>query len=161
MVEPHVVTLRATRAGDLDELFQIQLDPEAVGMAAFTPDDPSDRGAFDAHWQRLFARDDVDARTVRCDGCIVGSVARWIDPETKTAEVTYWIDRAHWGRGIATRAMRLFLDTQPRPIRARAAADNAASVAVLGKLGFVEVARDRGFANARGQEIDEVVLELR
>ena len=62
---------------------------------------------------------------------------------------------------IATRAMRLFLDTQPRPIRARAAADNAASVAVLGKLGFVEVARDRGYANARGREIDEIVLELR
>ncbi|RXZ44349.1 N-acetyltransferase [Agromyces binzhouensis] len=157
MVEPHVVTLRATRAGDLDELFRIRLDPEANRMAAFTAADPSDRAAFDAHWAKLFAREDVDARTVR----IVGSVARWIDDETRAPEITYWIDRDEWGRGIATRAMRLFLDTQPRPVRARAAADNAASIAVLDKLGFVEVGRDRAYADARGAEIDEVVLELR
>jgi RimJ/RimL family protein N-acetyltransferase len=161
MVEPHVVTLRATRAGDLDELFRIQLDPEANRVAAFTARDPSDRTAFDEHWTRLLGRDDADTRTVRCDGRIVGSVGRWIDSESGMPEVTYWIDREHWGRGIATRAMRLFLDTQPRPIRARAAADNAASVAVLGKLGFVEVGHDRGYAEARGAEVDEVVLELR
>lgn len=161
MVEPHVVTLRATRAGDLDELFRIQLDPDANFMAAFTAEDPSDRAAFDAHWERLFSRDDVDARTVRCDGRIVGRVGRWIDAETGMPEVTYWIDREHWGRGIATRAMRLFLDTQPRPLRARAAADNAASVALLGKLGFIEVGRDRGFANARGEEIEEIEFVLR
>jgi RimJ/RimL family protein N-acetyltransferase len=161
MVEPHVVTLRATRAGDLDELFRIQLDPEANRIAAFTADDPSDRAAFDAHWERLAAREDADNRTVRSDGRIVGRVARWIDAETGMAEITYWIDREYWGRGIATRAMRLFLDTQPRPVRARAAADNAASVALLTRLGFVEVGRDRGYANARGEEIEEIEFVLR
>ena len=109
MVEPHVVTLRATRAGDLDELFRIQLDPEANRVAAFTAEDPSDRAAFDAHWERFSGRDDYDARTVRCDGRIVGRVARWIDPETRMPEVTYWIDREQWGRGIATRV------DSPRP----------------------------------------------
>jgi RimJ/RimL family protein N-acetyltransferase len=161
MVEPHVVTLRAIRAGDLDELFRIQLDPEANRMAAFTAEDPSDRAAFDAHRARIAARDDTDARTVRCDGRIVGSVGRWVDPETGMPEITYWIDREHWGQGIATRALRLFLDTQPRPVRARAAADNAASVAVLRKLGFVEVGRDRDYANARGEEIEEIEFVLR
>jgi RimJ/RimL family protein N-acetyltransferase len=161
MVEPHVVTLRATRAGDLDELFRIQLDPEANRMAAFTAEDPSDRAAFDAHWERFSGRDDYDARTVRCDGRIVGRVARWIDPETRMPEVTYWIDREQWGRGIATRAMRLFLDTQPRPLRARAAADNTASVAMLTRLGFVEVGRGRDYANARGEEIEEIEFILR
>jgi RimJ/RimL family protein N-acetyltransferase len=161
MVEPHVVTLRATRAGDLDELFRIQLDPEANRMAAFTATDPTDRAAYDAHRARFSARDDYDARTVRYDGRIVGSVARWIDAETGMPEITYWIDREHWGRGIATRALRLFLDTQPRPVRARAAADNAASVAVLRKLGFVEVGRDRDYANARGEEIEEIEFVLR
>ncbi|UIP58288.1 GNAT family N-acetyltransferase [Agromyces marinus] len=161
MVEPHVVTLRATRAEDRDELFRIQLDPEANRVAAFTASDPTDRAAYDAHCARFAEREDYDARTVRCDGRIVGSVARWVDPETGMPEITYWIDRAHWGRGIATRALRLFLDTQPRPLRARAAADNAASVAVLGKLGFVEVGRDRDYANARGEEIEEIEFVLR
>ena len=88
------------------------------------PPDPTDRAMFDAHWRRLLADPSVDARTVRADGEIVGSVARWYEDDT--AEVTYWIDRAHWGEGIATRAVRLFLDSlHERPVRVRVAADNA------------------------------------
>ncbi|MGR2753799.1 GNAT family N-acetyltransferase [Agromyces arachidis] len=155
------MTLRATRAGDRDELFRIQCDPEANRMAAFTSKDPTDRAAYDARVARFAARDDVDNRTVRCDGRIVGSVGRWVDDDTGMVEISYWIDREHWGRGIATRALRLFLDTQPRPLRARAAADNAGSIAVLRKLGFVEVGRDRGFAEARREEIEEIEFVLR
>ncbi|GAA2039185.1 GNAT family N-acetyltransferase [Agromyces tropicus] len=160
MVEPHVVTLRETRAGDLDELFRIRQDEEAVTMAAFTPEDIADRAAFDARWERLHANPGARLATIRADGVVVGDAGSWSDPDDGRM-ITYWVDRAHWRRGIATRAMRLFLDTEPRPVRAHAAADNAASIAVLGKLGFVEVGRDRGYANARGAEIDEVVLELR
>ncbi|WP_353828907.1 GNAT family N-acetyltransferase [Agromyces sp. SYSU T0242] len=160
MVEPHVVTLRETRAGDLDELFRFRQDEEAARMAAFTPDDVADRSAFDARWERLSADPGVRMVTIRADGVVVGDAGRWTDPD-EGPMITYWVDRAHWRRGIATRAMRLFLDAEPRPVRAHAAADNAASIAVLGKLGFVEVGRDRGYANARGAEIEEIVLELR
>lgn len=162
MGEPHVVTLRATRDGDLDALFLIERDPVAVRTAAFTPPDPSDRAAFDAHWRRLLGDPGVDARTVRADGEVVGSVARWFDEGT--AEITYWIDRAHWGQGIATRAMRLFLDAldsrDERPVRARVAADNAGSIAVLEKLGFEHVGTVTGFANAREADIEERVYRL-
>jgi RimJ/RimL family protein N-acetyltransferase len=159
MGEPHVVTLRATRAGDLDALFQFGRHPEAVHMAAFTAADPDDRAAFDAHWQRLLADPGVDNRTIRADGEIAGSVGRWFDEGV--AEVTYWIDPARWGQGIATRAMRLFLDSlRERPVRARVAFDNAGSIAVLEKLGFRQVAIDVGFANARGTEIEERIYRL-
>ncbi|MGW9630356.1 GNAT family N-acetyltransferase [Agromyces sp. NPDC055520] len=159
MGEPHVVTLRATRAGDLDALFGFEQDPTAVRMAAFTRADPSDRAMFDAHWRRLFADPTVDARTVRADGVIVGSVARWFDDGV--AEITYWIDPARWGEGIATRAARLFVDSLPqRPLRARVAADNAASIAVLERLGFRQVAAVTSFANARGAEIEERLYSL-
>jgi RimJ/RimL family protein N-acetyltransferase len=160
MGEPHVVTLRATRAGDLDALFRFAHDAAAVQMAAFTAADPADRAAFDAHWQRLFADPTVDSRTVRADGEIVGSVGRWFDDGV--AEITYWIDSEHWRQGIATRAMRLFLDALgERPVRARVAADNAGSIAVLEKLGFRQVGTDVGFANARGAEIEERIYLLR
>jgi RimJ/RimL family protein N-acetyltransferase len=159
MGEPHVVTLRATRDGDLDALFAFEQDEEAVRMAAFTPPDPSDRAMFDAHWRRLFADPGVDSRTVRADGVIAGSVGRWY--EDGIAEITYWIDRAQWGRHIATRAMRLFLDAlHERPVRARVAADNAASIAVLEKLGFRRVGSDHGYANARDAEIEELIYRL-
>ncbi|WP_139417434.1 GNAT family N-acetyltransferase [Agromyces laixinhei] len=159
MGEPHVVTLRATRAGDLDALFTFGQQAEAVQMAAFTAPDPSDRAMFDAHWRRLLDDPRTASRTIRADGTVVGSVGRWFEDDT--AEITYWIDRAHWGEGIATRAMRLFLDTLPdRPVRARVAADNAGSIRVLEKLGFRQVGTDAGFANARGAEIEERIYEL-
>lgn len=159
MGEPHVVTLRSTRAEDLDALFRFERDPAAVHMAAFTAPDPSDRATFDAHWRRLISDPAIDARTVRADGEVVGSVARWSDYDV--AEITCWIDPAHWGRHIATRAMRLFLDAvHDRPIRARVAADNTASIAVLEKLGFRRVSVERSFANARDAEIDEFVYRL-
>ncbi|NQV07764.1 GNAT family N-acetyltransferase, partial [bacterium] len=73
----------------------------------------------------------------------------------------YWIDRAHWGKGFATAALSAFLAEAPeRPMMARAAADNAASVRVLEKCGFAVVGHDRFHANARGEEIDEIVMTL-
>jgi RimJ/RimL family protein N-acetyltransferase len=159
MGEPHVVTLRVTRDGDLDALFSIERDPVAVRMAAFTAPDPTDRAAFDAHWRRLMDDPRVDTRTIRADGTVVGSVGRWFEDDA--AEVTYWVDRARWGQGIATRAMRLFLDAlHERPVRARVAADNAGSIAVLERLGFRRVGTEHGFANARNAEIEELVYRL-
>jgi len=159
MGQPHVVTLRATRAGDLDALFTFEQDGEAVRMAAFTPPDPTDRAAFDAHWRRLLGDPRIDARTIRADGTIVGSVARWFEDDV--ADITAWVDPEHWGEGIATRAMRLFLDAlRERPLRARVAADNAASIAVLEKLGFRQVGSETSFANARNTDIEERIYRL-
>jgi len=47
-----------------------------------------------------------------------------------------------------------------RPLHARAAKDNVASIRVLQKCGFVVTGSDRSFATARGMEIDEAILEL-
>lgn len=87
---------------------------------AFTSKDPTDRAAFDAHWARIRASDAV-LRTVVADGAVVGHTAVYGPPEER--EVTPVIDRAHWGRGIATPALRALLDTVPvRPLRARSPA---------------------------------------
>jgi RimJ/RimL family protein N-acetyltransferase len=76
-------------------------------------------------------------------------------------EVSYWLDKAYWGRGIATSALSAFLLLiQERPVYARVATDNAASLRVLEKCGFVRIGTNRDFANARGQEIEEVLLQL-
>ena len=76
-------------------------------------------------------------------------------------EITYWVGREDWGRGIATRALQEFLQLETtRPLYGRAASDNAASIRVLTKCGFLVVGEGRGFAHARGEETDEVVLRL-
>ncbi|QIP87098.1 GNAT family N-acetyltransferase [Streptomyces sp. Tu 2975] len=152
------VSLREVQDGDLPVFFRHMSDPESNRMAAFTSEDPTDRAAFDAHWARIRASDAV-IRTILADGEVVGHTAVYGPPEER--EVTYVVDRAHWGRGIATLALSALLEVVPaRPLHARAAADNAGSVRVLRKCGFVVTGHDRGFANARGEETDEVVLTL-
>ncbi|WSQ08191.1 GNAT family N-acetyltransferase [Streptomyces sp. NBC_01231] len=153
------IALREVHDSDLPVFFRQMNDPEAVRMAAFTPKDPADRDAFDALWKRIRASDAV-ARTVLADGDVVGSAAVYGEPGER--EVTYWVDRAYWGRGVATSALRALVTEVPeRPLYARAAADNEGSLRVLEKCGFRATARARGFANARREEIDEVVLTLR
>ncbi|TFI21981.1 N-acetyltransferase [Streptomyces sp. 4R-3d] len=98
-------------------------------------------------------------RTVVADGEVAGHVAAYGPADER--EVTYWIDRAHWGRGTATAALAALIEIEgTRPLHARAAADNAGSIRVLEKCGFVITGHDRGFAQARQGEIDEVLLTL-
>lgn len=152
------VALREVHDSDLPVFYRQLNDPEALRMAAFTPEDPADRRAFDAQWARLRSGAHV-CRTILVDGDVAGSAAVYGEPGER--EVTYWVDRARWGRGVATAALRALLaEVDERPLYARAAADNAASRRVLEKCGFRVTARARGFAPARGAEIDEVVLRL-
>ncbi|MFF3505117.1 GNAT family N-acetyltransferase [Streptomyces sp. NPDC003247] len=151
------VVLREVHDSDLPVFFRQLNDPEALRMAAFTPEDPADRAAFEARWERL--RSTAVVRTVLADGDVIGNAAVYGEPGER--EVTYWVDRAYWGRGVATAALRgLLAEVTERPLYARAAADNAGSLRVLEKCGFRATTRARGYAPARGAEIDEVVLLL-
>jgi RimJ/RimL family protein N-acetyltransferase len=47
-----------------------------------------------------------------------------------------------------------------RPLHARAAKDNLASLRVLQKCGFEVTGHDTGYANARAATIEEVLLTL-
>ena len=92
---------------------------------------------------------------------MVGSIASFIDQDFGKREVTYWIGREYWGKGIATKALSRFLrELKVNPTYARASKDNVASIRVLKKCGFKITGHGKGFANARGKEIEEVVLEL-
>jgi RimJ/RimL family protein N-acetyltransferase len=154
-----VVALRPVQDGDLDALFEQMRDPQGVQMAAFTPQDPDDRTAFDAHMARVRSSPDITMRAVICDGRLAGSIASF--PSGDQTEVTYWIDRALWGKGIATRALALLLELVPaRPLYARAASDNAGSWRVLQKCGFQPAGTERSFAAGRNEDIEETILRL-
>ena len=146
---------------DLPIFFEYQLDQEANYMAAFTAKDPTNQEAFMAHWQRILANKTVILQTILFNGQVAGSVSSY--EEEGRQEVTYWLGKEYWGKGIATWALQEFLAQKNpiRPIYARVAKDNLGSRRVLEKCGFKIIGESRGFANARGQEIDELVLELR
>lgn len=153
------VILRELRDEDLDTLFQQQLDPEANHMAAFTKEDPSDREAYMAHMAKVRGSDGVTLRAVLVDGELAGSVLvhNWFGEP----EVAFWYGREFWGQGVATAALRAFVkEIGDRPLLARVAFDNAGSMRVLEKVGFRVQGKERGFAAARGAEIEEFVLAL-
>lgn len=151
--------LREVRDEDLAVLFEQWTDPAAMRMAAFTVPDHLDRDAFERRWSRLRAGETVLVRAIVVDGEVVGTIGSW--GEAGEREVTYWIGRRYWGRGIATCALDAFLEVDPsRPLHGRVASDNVASRRVLDKCGFRVVATERGFAEARSEEIEEAVLRL-
>jgi RimJ/RimL family protein N-acetyltransferase len=152
------LVLREVRNADLEIFFEHQNEPEAQHMAAFVRKDAADREAFFAHWKRIRTDESVIIRTIDRDGEVVGSVLSY-ETEGKP-EVSYWIGQQFWGQGIATAALEQFLETcnPKRPMLARVAKDNVASLRVLEKCGFRKADEGMGFANARGADIAEWVL---
>jgi RimJ/RimL family protein N-acetyltransferase len=153
------VVLRDVSPDDLPIFFEQQLDAAANHMAAFVAKDPADRDAFDTKWAKILTDDDLTVRTILFEGQVAGNVAChcWFGEP----EVCYWLGRPFWGKGIATAALADFLGlVERRPLYARVAKDNRASLRVLEKCGFTACGCDKGFAHARGTEVEEVILKL-
>lgn len=101
-------------------------------MAAFAS---RDKPAFAEHWAKLLQDVTGLKQAVLVDDEVVGNVVSWNSDGKR--EVGYWIDRAHWGRGVATDALSAFLRLErTRPLYAGVARHNAASMRVLQKCGF-------------------------
>ena len=153
------IKLRRTVVDDLELFFKFQLDSEANYLAAFTSKDPADKSAYLIKYTKLLNDPTVNNQTIIVDDIIAGSIAKF-EIEGK-AEVTYWIDKRYWGKGIATKALKILLTIEnTRPIYGRVAFDNYGSQKVLEKCGFVRVDKDKGFANARQTEIEEFIYKL-
>ena len=153
------ITLRPLNDGDLDSLFVWESDPRAVEMAAFTRADPSDRSAFDAHYERVRDNPSNLLLAIDDDEELVGTIGSFTLEGER--EVTYWIAPARWGQGLASRALREFLAIElTRPLYGRVAERNRASAAVLARAGFVEVGSETAYAPGVGAEIVERIYRL-
>jgi RimJ/RimL family protein N-acetyltransferase len=92
------IALRKFVDGDLDALFTWESDPRAVQMAAFTRVNPSDRSAFDAHYERVRSDPSNTLLAIDDDGEFVGTIGSFTREGER--EVTYWIAPARWGQGL-------------------------------------------------------------
>lgn len=154
------IRLRPVTAGDLPALFEIQLDPESNAMAGTKP---RTRESFFAIWERIFADPGVKPRVIEVDGArgpeIAGSISTF---QVEGSDcIGYWIARALWGRGIASRALAMFLvEESRRPLHATAASNNAASRHILEKCGFRLLGLRMGEETERftAREVAEYVL---
>ncbi|MBP2336341.1 RimJ/RimL family protein N-acetyltransferase [Saccharothrix coeruleofusca] len=155
----NALVLREVTESDVLTFFEHQRDPDARRLAAFTSGDAEDRAGFLVRWARILADDTILVRTVEFDGEVVGHLL--CSAEFGEPEVRCWMATEHWGRGLATAALERFLPLVPtRPLYARAAVDNVGALRVLDKCGFVAVGEDSGFAEARGEVVEEFILRL-
>ncbi|SER17738.1 GNAT family N-acetyltransferase [Piscibacillus halophilus] len=154
------VILRDIQEGDLPIFFEHQQDPISNYMAAFTSKNPSDWSQFCNHWNKILTEKTILKQSIIQENKVVGHVISF--DMFGEREVTYWINRESWGKGVATEALKQFLRLDPmRPLYARAAKDNIGSRRVLEKCGFFIVDEDKGFANARNMEVEEFVFILK
>ena len=151
------VWLRPVQPGDLPRIFEIQLDAESNRMALTIP---RTREKFDSHWTQVLGDPEITARVVLVGEALLGCISCF--PLDGRDHVGYWIDRAYWGQGIASRALCLLLrEVAKRPLFAAVAASNRASLLVLEKCGFVIEQVRFSPATERFAACEEAVLALR
>ena len=132
------VFLRNVIDSDLQTFYTHQADPVANQMAGFPA---RELDAFMAHWERIRADQSNILRTILYDGQVAGNIVSFMMEGKR--EAGYWIGREFWGKGIATKALELFLeDVKIRPLYGVALKSNIGSQHVLSKCGFAVLAED-------------------
>jgi RimJ/RimL family protein N-acetyltransferase len=150
------VRIRNVEQDDLPRMYQMQLDPEANRLAVTIPRSAEE---FDAHWADALQDPSIMPKAILVGGVLAGYVSCF--QRDGRANVGYWISREHWGKGIATRALRLLLlEVTTRPLHAHVATSNGASLRVLQKCGFVVEGVQVSAASDRFPECEEAILVL-
>jgi RimJ/RimL family protein N-acetyltransferase len=161
LASPPAPRLRAFGPGDADAVARLAGDP-AIGDAMISvphPLDPGDAAALLAGYAAEEARGAARHRavcwaapdaaldgTAPAEDVVVGGVSlRHVDAEHRQAELSFWVGRPWWGRGLApaaaAAALRLAFDDRPgglglHRVEAYHMVRNAGSERVLARLGF-------------------------
>lgn len=160
-------SLREWRDGDQINLVRHANNPRvAMNLRDLFPQPYTPRDADD--WIARISRQlpglhfaiAVEDRVVGGIGLLPGS-----DVNRIQAEIGYWLGEAHWGRGIATDAVRgltrhAFATLDLNRLFALPFANNAASCRVLEKAGYRCEARMLGCAIKNGQILDQFLYAI-
>jgi RimJ/RimL family protein N-acetyltransferase len=101
------VELRDVAESDVLIFFEQQRDPAANQIAAFTAKNPADKVAFAAKWAKIHGDDAITKKTVLFEAKVAGNVVAFVAPWSGKLEVSCWLGREFWGKGIATTALNL------------------------------------------------------
>ena len=104
--------------------------------------------------------------SIRVGGAIAGVIGCLpIDWVNKKTEIGYWLDEAHQGKGLMTRAARAVVDDLLRVLGVnrvviRCAVDNRRSAAVAERLGFRREGVERQAGCISGRWVDMIVYAM-
>ena len=152
----NLVCLRNVERDDLPRIYEFQLDPESNRMAVTIPRSVD---AFEAHWTTALQDPTVTTKLIVVGDDLAGCISCF--KMDGVDAVGYWLGREFWRRGIASRALELLLtEVSTRPLSARVATSNGASLRVLQKCGFVVERVQFSPANNRYPACEEAILIL-
>tara|TARA_A100000171_G_scaffold52249_2_gene69746 strand:- start:672 stop:1142 length:471 start_codon:yes stop_codon:yes gene_type:complete len=151
------VELREPVLDDFERIFPLTQDPAANTMAKIFP---RTREAFAKQWERMVHGDDTQTRLIVLEGEVVGCINSFqVEDET---QVGYMIAQAHWGKGIGSRALKLFIELfEHRPLIAHVAKSNIGSCRILEKCGFIKTEERDSPETERYMACIVAVYELR
>ena len=155
------LTLRGPRLDDVDDLFAVYGDPAVMRYWSDLPD--ADRSVTEARVKRhIRASNPVltyfvlehEGRAIGCGGVHEGD------------EIGFILGAAFWRQGLMTEALRamipyFFDDLRYTQLTADADPRNAASVATLKKLGFVQTGDAKNTFCVDGEWSDSVYFTLK
>jgi RimJ/RimL family protein N-acetyltransferase len=159
MLRTQRLVLRRAEARDLDDLHACLSHPAAMRYWS-TPEHETLEETRAWLKSMMAAGDDSDDFVVELAGRVIGKAGAWRLPE-----VGFLIHPDHWGKGLAAEAMRavithLFATHPVAALTAEADPRNAASLRLLGRLGFVETGRAERTLLWRDEWCDSVYLAL-
>ena len=152
--------LRRARADDAAALHAVLSDPAAMRYWSTPPHATIDQTRDWLADMIASGPPESDDFVVEHDGRVIGKAGCWRLPE-----IGFILHPSAWGRGLASEALRavvahVFAAYDISAITADVDPRNAASLALLAKLGFVETGRARGTFEVAGEAVDSVYLAL-
>ena len=162
------IKLRPFTPEDLDAMVHHANNPKiAAGLTDAFPY-PYTKESGLLFLERVIAQEPAEVLAIEVDSEVVGNIG--IHPQQDVnrlnAELGYFVGEEHWGKGIATEAIRLmvrysFDHFKIERIFARPFGSNEASQRVLKKAGFVFEARIPGILIKNGRIEDELFFGIR
>lgn len=116
---------------------------------------------------RAILSPDVKAANGNVSDRLIGLVSiEWRTGDRRTGwHIGYWLDEAHWGRGIMTDAVnaviaRFFSVMMGETLYSSVMADNPASLKLQGKLGFDITGTLDAYSEARAESVRLITTEV-
>jgi ribosomal-protein-alanine N-acetyltransferase len=155
------LVLRATIPADVERALEIRANPEVARnlVSATIPPDPEKMTNWFSGHAEEWRAGTAYRLAITGEAGLIG-ICDLFDIEAGEGEIGYWLDRAVWGRGYgweaADRLVRFAVeDVGLTSLRAGCADDNAASAAILTRLGFTRLEDVRVFSSSRQEEITQ------
>ena len=166
------ISLRKFKLDDLDSIMDLFIDKEVINGIGLDKKPEEITKKFELDWLKKTINNyrkkkpDTYSFAILLDNKHVGNIGcHEIDYKNENLEIGYWIGKDYWGKGYATKALKLFLTDirkkfNPVRITAYHYTYNPASGRVLQKGGFKHEGTRRKVHKKYGKFIDDEIYAI-